>query len=105
MEHEPIPAPPRIEAISVRAMEDIMAERHRQIQKFGHTPEQDVAAHRDAPSRVPRLSRIAARTARDAGEDLQFGKLETARKHAIQSAATALALVEMIDNLMEAENG
>lgn len=79
--------------VPVAAIEDVLAERHRQIAKFGHTPE------RDAALPLKQLPREAARFLNMAIEDCQFHREDwrtAARKHLIRAAAMILAAMDRI---------
>lgn len=87
------PAPARLEYALVRAMEDVMAKRHEQIVKFGHTPEADLAR----PLRAFAFDIEAE--ARAVIEDVQFGKPpDRIRRRLVKLAALALATIDRIDN-------
>ncbi|WP_327195943.1 hypothetical protein [Novosphingobium capsulatum] len=75
----------------VRAMEEILAERHRQIFGFGHTPEQD----RTLP--LAHFARELSKRGLAITEYVQFHKPRNARRHAIALAAVAMALIDRID--------
>lgn len=84
-----------------RAMHDAMAERRRQIEHFGHTPEKDLADWRADPSKRDRLARVMHRYSCDAAESMTFGRSQhqTARLKALKAIAAGLALVDLIDAL------
>lgn len=102
MEHKPIQ--PDLDR-SLRPFRDALTERQRQMDEFGHTPERDLAEYHDNPHNRARLARIMRMKSCDAVEDMQFNKLELARRHALQAIATGFALVELIDNLTGSEDG
>ncbi|QQN75024.1 hypothetical protein [Croceicoccus sp. YJ47] len=92
--------------VPVRAAEDAMAERHRQIVEFGHTPETDRSEyHRDGRGRT-HLARTARTYAHDALDLMQRGPAhhERARQKAVRAAAACLALIDLIDALTEGEH-
>lgn len=85
--------PARLQYALVRAMEDVMAKRHEQIVKFGHTPEADLAR----PLRAFAFDIEAE--ARAVIEDVQFGKPpDRIRRRLVKLAALALATIDRIDN-------
>ncbi|WP_133726851.1 MULTISPECIES: hypothetical protein [unclassified Novosphingobium] len=75
----------------VRAMEEILAERHRQIHTFGHTPAQDRALP------LAHFARELSKRGLAITEYVQFHKPRLARRHAIALAAVAMALIDRID--------
>ncbi|WP_226019495.1 hypothetical protein [Novosphingobium sp. FKTRR1] len=77
----------------VRAMEDVMAKRHEQIFKFGHTPVADLAK----PLRAFALDLEGE--ARGVLDDVQFRKpSDRIRRRLVKLAALALATIDRIDN-------
>ena len=83
-----------VEWVPVASMEAVLAERIRQIARFGHTPESDAAL----PLR--QLPREAARFLNAAIEDVQFhreGWRQHARRHLIRAAAMILAAMDRIE--------
>ncbi|WP_226018657.1 hypothetical protein [Novosphingobium sp. FKTRR1] len=77
----------------VRAMEDVMAKRHEQIFKFGHTPVADLAK----PLRAFALDLEGE--ARGVLDDVQFRKpVDRIRRRLVKLAALALATIDRIDN-------
>lgn len=93
------PGAPAYTYVPVRAMEDILALRARQIHEFGHTPVQDLG--------LPRLQLpLAARQAlSDAIEDMQFNKERgQIRRRLVKAAALIMATIDRIDN-EEAQHG
>ena len=100
-----IPVPSRVEGpssversrdapVEGRAIEAVLAERTRQIAKFGHTPESDAALP------LKQLPREAARFLTAAIEDVQYQRdawRNHARRHLIRAAAMILAAMDRIE--------
>ena len=93
----------------VRAMEDVMACRLRQIHEFGHTPEKD----RESPLWSPRefdnhgrrsLLRAVSAQLSSAIEYAAFGpsKYDVVRRYLVKTAALCLAAIDWIDAELEA---
>lgn len=77
----------------------VLAERHRQITRYGHTPEADDASPRNHLLRTAHVFLLD-------GSDILSRRpgpadLERARRKAIQSAALCLAEIERIDRELE----
>lgn len=97
----PAPAPPQpdnkapsqpMPYVPVRAVEDVLALRMRQIHEFGHTLEADRAAP------LSHLPKEALATLRAVIEDIQFNKPRAhMRRHALKAAAFLLAFVDRLD--------
>ncbi len=77
--------------VPVKAMEEILAERHRQIHQFGHTPQQDLTLP------LAHFARELSKRGLAITEYVQFHKPRNARRHAIALAAVAMALIDRID--------
>lgn len=82
-----------------QALIDVMAERLRQIQQFGHTPEKDVAEFFGSERGQLHLARTAEHYAHRATEDMSLNRREIARKDAVKAAAGYLALIDLLDAL------
>lgn len=101
MEQQPIPR--TFAGVPVRAMEDAMAERQKQIADFGHTPEKDLARYQEG--QPDHLGRVACRYANEARESMAFGRsqLNVARIKSIKAIAALLAQVDLIDAALAEE--
>lgn len=78
--------------VPVRAVEDVLALRMRQIHEFGHTLEADRAAP------LSHLPKEALATLRAVIEDIHFNKPRAhMRRHALKAAAFLLAFVDRLD--------
>jgi hypothetical protein len=84
-------APATQDFVPVQAMELILAERHRQIHKFGHTPDAD----RKLP--LAHFAREMSKRGLAIAEYIQFNRPANVRRHAIVLAAIAMALIDRID--------
>jgi hypothetical protein len=76
---------------------EIAAERRRQIELFGHTPERDRAIP------VFSMCKQCASFIRGAVDHVQFRKLDIARRWLVKTAALIVATIERID--FEIERG
>lgn len=89
------PAAPLLEGYSLlHALEPIIAERRRQIEEFGHTPDKDLTLR---PSVLPDR---AIRYLVSVHEDLQFRRgdfIANARRHAAQAGAMVAAIIDWLD--------
>ena len=88
------PAPGLLADGAHEHLADIVRERARQIEKFGHT------AQRDAALPLAHLPKVARQLAHDAAEDCQFHRPDWrkhARRHLIAAAATILAALDRLD--------
>lgn len=97
MIHDP-PSIPHVPAgVPVRAMEDILALRMRQIIDHGHTAERD----RDKP--IQALPIAAGQEIRGAIDYCQFHRNELARRYLVRAGALILAAIDRLD--MEEDEG
>lgn len=78
------------------ALLDVLAERQRQIEHFGHTPAADDA--RDLHT----LTRFAERFVQRMNEVAALNRIELTRRDAVRLAAYALAVAESCDRRMAA---
>ena len=77
------------------ALQAVLAERRRQIEQFGHTPEADDA--RDLFD----LTKVAWRFLHRMNETASLHQIELTRRDAVQLAAYALACAESCDRRIE----
>ncbi|MDR7101439.1 hypothetical protein [Croceicoccus sp. BE223] len=83
------------------ALAEVFAERMRQIDQFGHSPDADFDAYWNADDGRTRLAAIGARFADGARDHISVGSLKAARAYALRAAATNLALIELIDRVTD----
>lgn len=82
--------------VPVKAMEDVLALRWEQINRFGHTPAADLAFI--AEQGRPALAKLSRRALSDAIEDMQFNKeRRQIRKRLVKACALALAAIDALD--------
>jgi Na+/phosphate symporter len=84
--------------VPVTAIEDVMAERTRQIVKFGHTLE------RDREQKLMPMVKQVVRLLSGAIDYVHFHKLELARRYLVRTAAMCLACIDWIDAELEADH-
>lgn len=83
------------------ALAEVFAERMRQVERFGHTADADFDAYWNAQGGRTRLASVAVRFSDGARDHLSVGSLKAARDYALRAAATNLALIELIDRVMQ----
>lgn len=116
MIHEPLKVPRAFpDGLTLAIVAEVLAERMRQVEQFGHTPEADMALplsalpiaaqfklDRATKALVRDLAQAQDRT-RAAVDHAQFNNHAPARANLIRAAAMILAAVARIDG--EARNG
>lgn len=87
----------RIDYVPVRAMEDVLALRHRQIHEFGHTLAADLAEI-DRTGKRHAIAMKAREALRDAIEDMMFNKDPAQiRRRLTKAGALILAAIDAED--------
>ncbi|HEX2794681.1 MAG TPA: hypothetical protein VHN58_09670 [Croceicoccus sp.] len=80
---------------------EVFSERMRQVERFGHTTQADFDAYWNDSNGRTRLASVAVRFSDGARDHLSVGSLKAARDYALRAAATNVALVELIDRVIE----
>lgn len=94
----PTPMSPMPRALESAALASVIAERLAQIDKHGHDPQRDAA---QAPDRLLHLAKDYCQIAAERAQRGKNQHLSAARKKAVQSAALAIAAIEVIDAICD----
>lgn len=82
--------------VPVKAMEDVLALRWEQVNRFGHTAAADLAFIQEKGR--PALAKLSRQALSDAIEDMNFNKERAQiRRRLVKAAALALAAIDALD--------